>query len=250
MPIYYYVILIVTGYLLGNLSSAKIFSRLKKDDITKHGSGNPGTMNMLRTFGIRMGFLTLFCDALKGALPSLVGYFMFGGASGGELSFVGLYVGGTSAIIGHCFPVAYKFKGGKGVATMLGMFAVAEPCLALISFVVCFLYLIIFDYGAIASFLFITALTLYEGYRFHQNITISILLFILYTLVFYMHRKNITRLLIGKENKVNFLDRIKNKIKKKQEIKQLPKQERKQVIKEDKQNRKQQKREELEREIG
>ena len=145
MPVYYYIILALCGYLLGNLSSAKILSRLKKDDITKHGSGNPGTMNMLRTFGFKMGLITLLCDAIKSAIPSLLGFFMFGGYSGGELSYIGLYVGGTSAIIGHCFPIAYKFKGGKGVATMLGMFAVAEPYWAIIMFVVCFIYLLIFD---------------------------------------------------------------------------------------------------------
>lgn len=249
MPVYYYIILALCGYLLGNLSSAKILSRLKKDDITKHGSGNPGTMNMLRTFGFKMGLITLLCDAIKSAIPSLLGFFMFGGYSGGELSYIGLYVGGTSAIIGHCFPIAYKFKGGKGVATMLGMFAVAEPYFALIMFGVCFLYLVIFDYGAIASFLFITALTLYEGYKFHHNLTISIILFVVYFLVFYMHRKNITRLLIGKENKVNFIEKLK-KLGKKKELKQLPKQEQKQIKKEVKQQKKQQKEIAKEREIG
>ena len=201
--------LILCGYILGNVSSAKIISRIKKDDITKHGSGNPGSMNMLRTFGFKLGLLTQFFDALKGAIPALIGFFMFGGYSTGESAYIGLYIGGMSAIIGHCFPIFYKFKGGKGVATMLGMFAIAEPYWALAMFFVCFLYLIIFDYGALASFLFITALTLVEGYKFHSNVVISVILFVLYFLVWFKHRGNINRLLIGKENKVNFLDKIK-----------------------------------------
>lgn len=205
-----YVALILCGYLLGNVSSAKIISRLKKDDITKHGSGNPGSMNMLRTFGFKLGLLTLIFDALKGAIPALLGFFMFGGYANIETAYIGLYIGGMSAIIGHCFPVAYNFKGGKGVATMLGMFAVAEPYWALGMFVVCFLYLIIFDYGALASFLFITALTLVEGYKFHSNVVITVILFVLYFLVWFKHRENINRLLIGKENKVNFLAKLKS----------------------------------------
>lgn len=249
MPFYYYIVLCLTGYLLGNVSFAKVISRFKHDDITKHGSGNPGSMNMLRTFGFKTGLLTIFLDGLKGAIPALIGFFMFGGYSTGEMAYIGLYVGGISAVIGHCFPIASKFKGGKGVATTLGMFAVAEPYLALGTFVICFLYLIIFDYGAIASFLFITALTLYEGYRFHSNLTISILLLVVYFLIFYMHRKNITRLLIGKENKVNLKDKLK-KIGKK---KVLVSSDGEQVIVSRKQIRKEkkiQKKEEINREIG
>lgn len=236
-----YVALILCGYFLGNISSAKLISRIKHDDITKHGSGNPGSMNMLRTFGFKHGILTLLFDALKGTIPALLGFFMFGGDVSSELSFIGLYIGGASAVVGHCFPVFYKFKGGKGVATMLGMFAVAEPYWAIIVFVVCFLYLVIFDYGALASFLFITSLTVIEGYKFHDNIVITILLFCLYFLMWFMHRGNITRLLVGKENKVNFIDKLKKIGAKKEE--KLSLKQRKQIKKE---NTKKEK----EREIG
>lgn len=217
-----YSLLVICGYMFGNISWAKIISKLRKDDITKHGSGNPGTMNMLRTYGFKLGFFTLILDALKGAIPSLAGYFLFGG-DGSSGAYIGLFVGGLSSIIGHCFPVIYKFKGGKGVACMVGMFAVAEPYWALIAFAVCFIYLIIFDYAALTSFLFITGLTLVEAYRFRGNVVITVLLFVLYFLVWFMHRQNIVRLLIGKENKVNFIKRIKDKRKNKQ-----PKQEKKQ----------------------
>ena len=228
MEIVNYVVLIICGYILGNVSFAKIIARLKHDDITKHGSGNPGSMNMLRTFGFKTGLITLFFDAIKGAIPSLIGFYMFGGDVQNEMSFVGLYIGGMSAVIGHCFPIFYKFKGGKGVATMLGMFAVAEPYWAIAVFAVCFLYLLIFDYGALTSFLLITALTLVEGYKFHNNVTITIILFILYFLVWFMHRENINRLLIGKENKINFVDKLKQLGKKN---KQTSRKERKQAKK-------------------
>ncbi len=250
MIIIKFVFLIICGYLLGNISSAKIISKLRKDDITKHGSGNPGSMNMLRTFGFKMGILTLFFDALKGAIPSLIGFFMLGGDVNSEMCYVGLYAGGLSAVIGHCFPAFYKFKGGKGVATMLGMFAVAEPYWAIIMFAVCFLYLVIFDYGAIASFLYITALTLIEGYKFHDNITITIMLFFAYFLVWFMHRENINRLLLGKENKVNFKEKLKKIGKKKNSSFASDHLSNKEFKKAFKQNKKQSKKLEKEREIG
>lgn len=206
------VLLVLGGYLLGNFSSAKFLSRLKKDDITKHGSGNPGTMNMARTFGFGWGILTLFMDALKGAIPSLVGFFLFGGASGGTAAFIGLFTGGFAAIVGHIFPIIYKFKGGKGVACIFGVFAIAEPIWTLVMFGVCFLYLLVFKYGALASFIFITILTMIEGYRFSGNLIICMLLFGIFFLIWFMHRQNFFRLLIGKENKVNLFKRKKAKL--------------------------------------
>lgn len=206
------VLLTLGGYLLGNFSSAKFLSRLKKDDITKHGSGNPGTMNMARTFGFGWGILTLVMDALKGAIPALVGYFLFGGAGGGTNAYIGLFAGGFSAIVGHIFPIFYKFKGGKGVACIFGVFAIAEPIWTLVMFGVCFLYLLVFKYGALASFIFITILTMIEGYRFSGNLIICMLLFGIFFLIWFMHRQNFFRLLIGKENKVNLFKRKKNKL--------------------------------------
>lgn len=216
MPDYIkYIIIAVVGYFVGSFSSAKFISRLKHDDITKYGSGNPGTMNMLRTFGFKLGALTLVLDVLKGAIPSLTGYLIFG-ADGSTIAYIGLFVGGFFAIFGHIFPIFYKFKGGKGVACIVGMFAVAEPLWALGVFAGCFIYLLLFKYGVLASFIFITALTVVEGYKFRESHIICLLLFGIYCLVWFMHRQNFFRLLIGKENKVNLFKRKKSKIDKKE----------------------------------
>ncbi len=221
-------LLIIGGYLLGNFSSAKFLSRLKHDDITKHGSGNPGTMNMARTFGFKMGLLTLFMDALKGAIPAFIGFAIFGGLTNPtELSYIALFTGGFASILGHIFPVFYKFKGGKGVACIFGVFAVAEPIWTVIMFVVCLLYLLVFKYGAIASFILITVMTIIEGYKFRGNIVICMLLFGIFFLIWFMHRQNFFRLLIGKENKVNLFKKKKDKIK-------LNKQEKKEIKQENK----------------
>ena len=204
-----YILLVLGAYLLGSINFARILSKkVMHSDITKSGSGNPGTMNMLRTYGFKAGALTLVLDALKGSIPALIGYFLFGG-DGSSSAYIGLYVGGLGAVIGHCFPIFYKFKGGKGVACVLGVFAVARPIAVLIFFVIAFIYLCIFDYASIASFIFITALTIIEAFRFRGNMTLALLLFVLFFLTFFMHRQNIFRLLIGKENKVNLVGSLK-----------------------------------------
>jgi len=207
-----FVLLVVGGYFIGNFSSAKFLSKLKKDDITKHGSGNPGTMNMLRTYGIGLGIATLVMDALKGAIPSLIGLYLFGGPSA-SLGYIGLFTGGFASILGHIFPVVFKFKGGKGVACILGMFVVAEPIWALIAFGISLVSLLLFQYGVLTSFIFITLLIIKEGYKFSGNVVICVLLFCIFFLSWFMHRQNFFRLLIGKENKINLFKKKKRKFK-------------------------------------
>lgn len=236
-----YVIVIIVSYFLGNISFAKILSKRKNVDITKQGSGNPGTMNMLRTFGAKMGFLTLFLDATKGVLSALLGFFLFGGA-GASINFMGLqasstammglYIGGLSVVLGHNFPVIYGFKGGKGVACILGVYLVASPIWVAICFVFAFIYLYVFDYAAVASFIFLTILTFLEAQKVQGNLVVTLLLFCLYFMTVYAHRANFYRLLVGKENKVNLKKSLK-KLYTRKEIK-AEKKEIKSEIKHDK----------------
>lgn len=220
------VLLFVCAYFIGNFSFARIISHKKNSDITKLGSGNPGTMNMLRNFGVKTGALTLVLDAVKGAVPSLVGFAIFGGFSGGGgMAYIGLYVGGLGAILGHNFPVVYKFKGGKGVACMLGIFLVARPIETLIVVVCVFVYLYFFDYASVGSFGLITAMTIMEAFRitnanypFEIGLILKLILFVMFFLCWFMHRQNIARLLTGKENKVN-LKKAMTKLGKKKETK-------------------------------
>lgn len=223
-----YVIVIVVSYFIGNINFARIISGKLKQDITKQGSGNPGTMNMLRTFGFKAGMLTLFLDAVKGVVTALLGFLVFGGATGSYLdimgihssayAIIGLYIGGLSAIIGHNFPILYRFKGGKGVACILGIYLIASPILVAICFIFAFIYLYVFDYAAIASFIFITVLTFFEAFKCNGDLVTTLLLFTIYFLTWFMHRKNIFRLLVGTENKVN-LKKTLRKLYTKKEIK-------------------------------
>ena len=109
------VLSMAAGYFLGSVNAAIIISTKKyKSDIRNHGSGNAGMTNMFRTFGKAGGFLTLFGDIAKTILPICFGYLFFG--------YAGAYISGLFVVMGHCFPIYYRFKGGKGVlaaATMI-----------------------------------------------------------------------------------------------------------------------------------
>ena len=241
-----FIILIVGGYLCGNIFWARIISRIKHFDIQNSGSGNPGTMNMLRNLGFWTGLLNLFLDMSKGIIPSIVGFYLFGGLEGN--GYVGLFVAGLSVLVGNIFPVFYGFKGGKGAAVVYGIFFVANPLLGAIMFPIGFVFLLIFDYGSLLSFFVISVCTIYEAYALGLmaeggNLLLSILLFAIFSLVWFAHRQNIFRLLTGKENKINFLSKLIKKHKSNKGVEKPPLIERYR-------QRKQQKNELKQKEIG
>ena len=145
----------VVSYLLGGISIARLMTKKEKSgDIKSQGSGNPGTMNMLRTHGLGMGLFTLLCDALKGALPALFGLLYFREFDL-SLAYTSLYLFGLCAVIGHIFPIYYKFKGGKGIATTVGVFMVADPITSLILFGIMFVALYFIKIASVVSLLFV-----------------------------------------------------------------------------------------------
>ena len=217
-----YVVIIIFGYFMGNILFGKIIAKIKKLDLSQ-SSGNPGTMNMLRNYGIGMGILTLFLDCLKGAIPAVVGFYLFndfGGtiqhlgqplADANAHCYLGLYIGGLSAMVGAIYPVFFKFKGGKGAATIYGMFLVADWKLGLIIFGVGILWLLLMDYGSMASFTMVTVYTVVQGINAYGYLSISIVLFAIFSLMWFAFRSNVLRLLIGKENKMNFVAKLRKK---------------------------------------
>ena len=149
------VIVGVGSYFIGNINTAVALSKLKGKDIRKCGSGNPGTMNMIRTFGKPFGALTLLLDVAKGVLPSLLGWLFMGNGEFLRLGAdrLGLYVGGLCAEIGHIYPVAMKFKGGKGVATLLGVCLTCKPVIWVASMAVGIAFLFVAKIGSLTSFI-------------------------------------------------------------------------------------------------
>lgn len=227
MVILEYVLLIIFSYFMGNISWARIISKKNNGDITKSGSGNPGTMNMLRTYGAGKAFLTLLLDLLKGLIPALAGKLLF--KYTGLNEDIGLYLAGLFAIIGHMYPVIYKFKGGKGVATSLGVFMVANPLWLILAFIVGFFYVWFFDYGSVASLFIVATMSIIQGYQNSAKyptgsaelLSVNLLIFAIFALIWFAHRTNIVRLLLGKENKANLQKSFKKKLQKqkKEEVK-------------------------------
>ena len=197
------VILIAVGYLFGNFNTAVFVSKLKGKDIRTLGSGNPGTMNMLRNFGIPWGLATLAGDALKGVIPTLLGWWMIGEpwTLGGDK--LGAYIAGVSVITGHIFPVFYKFKGGTGIASTIGVCAVISPLATLIAFAVGALFLIGTHLGAVTSFIMTGVPLVTEALRVAgTSVAAACLLFVLFALTLFAHRGNVKKLMTGKERPV------------------------------------------------
>lgn len=213
MKWWHFLIIVVVSYFVGNISFSRMFGKIKHKDITKLGSGNAGSTNVLRNFGFKFGVLNLCLDILKGFVPSIFFYYIFG------KNVIYLYTAGISVMLGHIFPVIYKFKGGKGIASMLGVFLASDPIVTLIVIGVAALVWFLFKYGSVASFVCVTALTVIEGMKAKslsspQDMVVSLMLFFIFCLTWFMHRSNIERLLCGKESKVSLLKSIQKQINK------------------------------------
>lgn len=242
-------ILCVVSYFLGNINFGKIIAKSKNVDLSKSGSGNLGATNMYRTMGAKLGYLTLLLDASKGIIPSVTGFFVFGGAS--EVfpdALIGLYACGFSAVLGHVFPVVYRFKGGKGIATTLGVFLVSQPIVTIVTFLLCFVLVWFVKYVSLASLIFVTVAVVWQNIFLPEpNLTIALLTFGVFVLTWYAHRSNISRLLLGKERETNIqaklmrdkkkLEKLENKQDQKQE--KIEQKEEKREIKQEKKELKQ-----------
>ena len=109
MEVIKYLVTVLAGYLLGSISVSILLSRdVMGGDVRREGSGNAGATNMARVYGLKAGILTLAGDVVKSVLSILLGWWLLGDA--------GIAAGGIACLLGHCFPVYYSFKGGKGVS--------------------------------------------------------------------------------------------------------------------------------------
>ncbi len=210
-------------YLLGSFNFGLIISRNKfHDDIRNHGSGNAGTTNMLRTYGKKAAVLTLLGDMCKAALAVGFGYLMFNRTASytdlatGVVKVVddptGAAIAGLFVMMGHMFPIFYKFKGGKGVATA----AMVVLLLSWPSFLICFLIFAIIVVGtrfvSLASCMgmifYPIILSAFSRVRPEEVVSkdpsAQIAAVVMATLVVFMHRENLKRLSQGKESKLYF----------------------------------------------
>ena len=195
-----YLLIAVAGYLLGNISLGIFIARIYGiKDIRKVGSGNAGTTNVLRNLGWFPSVLTLVGDCLKGLLAALLGKYLAGD--------IGLLVGGTCAILGHDFPVFFKFKGGKGIATSLGLILMVDPWIALILLVLVLGIVAITRYMSVGSimacFLYPVLTVLFKAGDPHYAAYV-LFAFFAGVLALYQHRANLLRLMRREENRLDF----------------------------------------------
>lgn len=189
-----YIAAALVGYLLGNVQFAVIFSHLlHHDDVRHHGSGNAGSTNMLRVYGMKAGVITFIGDLIKGAAAVLIGR-MLGGQDAA-------YCGALGVVIGHCWPVFFRFKGGKGVASSLGAAMMLNPlrgtAVAILGGIVAAVSRTI-SLASLTGFTAYFVLTLIFGDTLWEKIAIGVL----FAIVVYRHRENIARLLQGNESVV------------------------------------------------
>lgn len=200
------VICVIAAYLVGSINAATIVSKIKGKNIKKLGSGNPGTMNVLRSIGKGWGALTFAFDSVKGLAFALIGRFAIDGGSTDWL-----FILGTIVVIGHIFPIYTGFKGGKGVATSIGVFLVASPIVATCVLVGLVIYLLVCKIGFIGSYLAITALTLTCCITYGESVVVVVCCIIMWLLVVIRHKDNVIRFIHGKENTLSIVG--KNKVK-------------------------------------
>ncbi len=215
----------VVCYLIGSVNFARMIAKSKNKDITKIGSGNPGTMNMSREFGWKVGALTFLCDALKGGVPALIGHLIYRGYvfEGTAFAVTDLvrYFCGVFVIIGHIFPLWLKFKGGKGIASTLGLFWFSLSCenlwWILVGFGVAIIlvgFILITQWGSLASLLGVTGCSIaqavvflltYGHTQFNAYLVAAYMCLLTLNLFTWLaHYFNIERLLSGEERRTSF----------------------------------------------
>jgi len=229
MSLYWLFAFCFAAYFIGNFSPALMISKILKTDVTKAGSGNLTTTNVLRNFGTKWGAVCFILDALKAAIPSMIAFFVYGGAVtiGDNLnptsSYIALYATGFAAVVGHSFPILRKFRGGKGVASMIGVFMVAHPWVSLAAFAVLLLCVFLFEYVPVGNFVYLTFMVSYAALQpFNEyNIAVCALLFSFYFFILFTFRGNINRLLTGNEKTATLLKGLQQRSLQKRQAKWL-----------------------------
>lgn len=185
--------MIFAAYLLGSISSAILISYLfGKGDPRTQGSGNPGATNILRIAGPFAAVLVLVFDVLKGTVSVYSAYLL-------GINEIGLGLVAIAACLGHMYPIYFKFKGGKGVATALGCLLSMGYSLAAWLFGTWLLVVLISGYSSLAAIVTVSLAPIYTFY-FKPEYTYPVLM--LSMLILFQHRANIRRLLKGQESKV------------------------------------------------
>ena len=204
--IIYITVGLITAYLLGSIPSAVWYGKkVHNIDVREYGSGNAGATNTFRVLGQKAGSIVMLIDATKGCLATSIpillqneGLIITNYISSFQILF------GIMAVIGHIFPVFAGFKGGKGVATLLGMALALHPTAALTCVIVFTTILLSTNYVSLGSIIsgLIFPLLQYLPMYDTNDLVLKIFGFTVFLLLIFTHRQNIVRLINGTENKI------------------------------------------------
>lgn len=207
------ILIAIIAYLIGSINFSVILSKkMAGFDVRQKGSGNAGTTNMLRSVGKKAAAITLICDILKGAvsigIAILVGY-LFNAQNKSIL----VQIAAIAVVIGHTFPIFFGFKGGKGVATSLGVLIMTNWQIGLICLAIAIIIMAITKMVSLGSCMAAIAFPLLtyfaanifeNAYIVKEGSSYFVYSIILAVIVLFNHRSNIKRIITGKENKLSF----------------------------------------------
>jgi glycerol-3-phosphate acyltransferase PlsY len=201
-----YIFLIILSYLTGAFPSAVLIGKIFfKTDVREFGSGNAGATNTFRVLGKKAGIPVLILDVFKGWLAVNYIFFISSLSNNLDLVFEQQLVFGIAAVIGHLFPIYTGFRGGKGIATLLGLLVGIQPIAALMSSLVFIIVFFISRYVSLSSIFAALAFPIII-YFLSDSTDVSLIIFSIFVplLALITHQKNIERLLKGEEVKVKF----------------------------------------------
>ena len=200
-----YILVALVAYLIGSISFSVIFTKkLAGFDVREKGSKNAGSTNVLRTAGKKVAILTLVCDVLKGVIAVLFAKFI-GKVDNFEHTEYLVQLAGLMVALGHTFPIFFGFKGGKGVATSLGVIMIINWQIGLICLVFALILMIltrIVSLGSVAAAILFPVLTLFITENYSVPGDYRIFGILLGVIVCFNHRANIKRLLKGEEKRI------------------------------------------------
>ncbi len=189
---------IVAAYLVGSIDFAVIVGRMYGVDIHQEGSGNPGMSNVLRTMGRVPAAMVFIGDTLKGTIGAAMGWVASGSP---DPAVHWAFLAGLAAVVGHCYPIFHRFKGGKGVATGGGVLLFTVPLVAVIEIATWFLIFWLTKTASIGSMVIVVItvpLLIWQGVTGLSLLWVALII----ALVVWRHRGNIKRMVSGSEEKV------------------------------------------------
>ena len=205
-----YIIVAILAYAIGSINFSVLISRkMAGFDVREKGSGNAGTTNVLRSVGVKAAIITLVCDILKGIVAVLMAFLIGKMTQTADRALL-IQLAGILVIVGHTFPIFFEFKGGKGIATALGVLLITNWKIGLICLVFALVLIIItrmVSVGSMSSAILFPVLTLFMGESFivaQGAFKYFIYSIILAVFVIFNHRENIKRIMNGTENKISF----------------------------------------------